>query len=256
MIVTTNIPGLNEAQGLVDKGGFGYATQVAIILIVLAVTALGFRYGYLQLRKMELAIQCGRSRGTSALGSTARTAEDLIRHPLFASLDLAILSAIPALPISDPGRRAVFTDLLEIKFGTIRRIFKEWLRSNIHRIESMDDDTLFYELIGLVNKTIEQYNLSFRAQGIPEPVIEAFNNWHSRRVKSLEEEMETICGSTWIGGSIGKVGFFFSVLDNTSAGTLLDGERTLRTLNGTLTGLVYRGITIGACKTGGYPSRG
>jgi hypothetical protein len=256
MFTPTSIPGLNEAQGLVDKGGFGYAAQVAAILIVLAVIALGFRYAYLQLKRMEAAINCGCGKHTSALGSQARTAEDLIRHPLFASLDLAILSAIPALPIPDPGRRQVFTDLLEIKFGTIRRVFKEWMRSHVHRVESMDDDALFYELIGLVNRTIEQYTLAFRAEGIPEPVIEAFNNWHSRRVKALEEELETICGSTWIGGPIGKVGFFFSILDNTSAGTLLDGERALRSLNGKLTGLIYKGVVIGPCKVGGYPTRG
>jgi len=101
--------------------------------------------------------------------------------------------------------------------------------------------------LGLVGEIVETYEAEARRMGIPAVVIERFRYWHGPRIEHLRAEIGLVCESEWINEPSERAGFILSVVEQVMKATIIDAERTLASLNGALTGQVYRGVVIGPC---------
>jgi hypothetical protein len=175
-----------------------------------------------------------------------RDSHDLFKHSVFGFIRLARAVTIPNLPISEPGRKAVFEDLLDIKFRIVETVLLDWLKLHASKMVEMPGDMLASELLTLIAKVVERYEGEGAAIGIPLEVIEKFRFWHGKRVLQLQEEIEMVCASEWISETTHRVGFCLSVLEQVLRATMLDAEKALISLNGSLCGKVYKGFVLGA----------
>jgi hypothetical protein len=175
-----------------------------------------------------------------------KTVADLYKHSIFAFIRLARAVAIPNLPITDPGRKAVFEDLLDIKFRVVEQALLEWIKSHTSILPKMPGTEMSASLIALLARVIESYEQECLDQGIPDEVVEKFRFWHGKRVIQLQEEIQMVCGSEWISDAIHRVGFCMSVLEMILRATALDAEQALVSLNGSLCGKKYKGLLLGS----------
>jgi hypothetical protein len=175
-----------------------------------------------------------------------KSVNDLYRHSIFAFIRLARAVSIPNLPISDPGRKLVFEDLLDIKFRIVEDSLTEWIRDHTATLPKMPGAEMSARLVSLLARIIETYEEECLDRGIPVEVIEKFRFWHGKRVCLLQEEIEMVCGSEWISDAIHRVGFCLSVLEMILRSTTLDAEQALVSLNGSLCGKKYKGLLLGS----------
>jgi hypothetical protein len=184
-----------------------------------------------------------------------RSPNELIGHRLFGYVRLARASLIPNLPISDPGRKKLFSDLLDARFRIVTECYIQWLKANLPILEDMRADTLASEQLALVGSIVEGFEAEARRLSAPEVVVERMRHWEGPRIGHLRSEIQLVCESEWLSDSSQRLGFILSVVEQIMKATVLDAERTLGSLNGKLTGLTYQGVVIGPCdsKRGGDP---
>lgn len=243
-----SIPGIEKAESLYKYNGFEGAAAILILFLGLGAVSLAIMWAYQRIKpaKTESASIC--SKDTCPFGYEGKSATELVRHPVFSAIAYATVVRIPQLRVPDLGRRLVFQALLVVKFNAIRSCLTAWLEKNINSIEHMTSDQLYSELVGLTTCIVSAYESSARERGIPVEVINTFREWHKRRVDALMEEIDLICGSdAAFSGSISMMGYFMTYLEHLSGSTMLDAERTIKSLNGTLTGIVFDGVVLGPC---------
>lgn len=184
-----------------------------------------------------------------AFADDLRSPQELIGHRLFGYIRLARASLIPNLPIPDPGRRALFLDLLDARFRIVSESYLNWLKVNLPALEGMRADTLASEQLALVGSIVEIFEAEARRLGVPSIVMERLRYWEGPRIGHLRSEIQLVCESEWIADSPQRLGFILSVVEQLMKATVLDAERTLGSLNGQLTGIAYRGYIVGSCAT-------
>lgn len=241
----------SDVKSWLDQG-----LSTALSLLVVWALVLGI---YLVFLWAKRRLRASRSGGASdcGFGPDSRDPKDLQQHRLFSFIRLARAFMLPNLPIPDPGRKAVFEDLQDIKFRIVSDRISRWLQDNATSLPSMEPDLLASAMLGLVASIVEEYEAEAERAGIPSVVLDKFRSWHGPRIAHLRTEIGLVCESEWIADSVARMGFILAVFEQTMKLTVLDAERTLFALNGSLTGLRYRGIMIGPCpprrSEGGVP---
>lgn len=231
----------NDARSWMDNG-IMFALSLLVVWGLALALLLGFKWINRKMNPPDVR-QCD----GCAFAEDWRSPEDLVAHRLFGYLRLARASMIPNLPIRDAGRRLVFTDLLDVKCRVVADLFQAWLKKHLPALESMHPDTLAYEQLNLIGEIVEAYEAEVRRMGMPPAVLEKFRYWHGPRIAHLRSEVTMVCESEWISDVPQRIGFILSVVEQVMKATVFDAEKTLNSLNGALTGHVYKGVTIGPC---------
>jgi hypothetical protein len=174
-----------------------------------------------------------------------RDPQDLLKHSIFGYIRLCRAVSIPNLPVTDPGRKMVSEDLLDLKFRIVSESILEWLKNHSSHLSTMGGEELCSELLSLLASIFERYEQEGEAIGIPAEVLECFRHWQSKRVLYLQGEISLVTDSEWIHDPVHRVGFALSAFEYVLRATLLDAEATLTSLNGALTGKTYRGVILG-----------
>ncbi len=240
----------SNARSLMDNGALVALAIVALWGFALALL-LAYKWANNKLSLPVIQEPSAPKCAECVLGDEFRRPEDLVAHRLFGYMRLALVTRIPNLPISDPGRRLVFTDLLEIIFQVVSSKYLEWLRRNIKLIHDMRTDALASEQLSLVGEIVEEYERQAENYGIPAVVLDRFRYWNGPRLEHLRAEITLVCESEWIDGSTERIGYLLSVVEQLMKATMFDAERTLTNLNGSLTGINYKGVMVGPCTTRG-----
>ncbi len=82
------------------------------------------------------------------------------------------------------------------------------------------------------------------ANGIPEKFIEKFNMWNARTTIFTKGCIDNICRSRYYPTNKDRFYAILNILMSAYESTILDGEKTLCSLNGELDGIVYKNITL------------
>ena len=80
--------------------------------------------------------------------------------------------------------------------------------------------------------------------GIPEIVIRKFNEWNESRHDFILSAISDIDSSNVFDTVIGKEYTVLTTYTHSSYFTLMDAEKTLKSLNGDLTGTLYKGKEV------------
>lgn len=235
---------LEQARRLLDQG-----LMFAVTLLFVWGLGLGLFLAYKVARRKLLPVADGHFRPCDgcAFADDLRSPQELIGHRLFGYIRLARASLLPNLPVPDPGRRALFLDLLDARFRIVSESYLQWLKVNLPVLEAMRADTLASEQLALVGSIVEAFEAEAKRLGVPSIVMERLRYWEGPRIGHLRSEIQLVCESEWIADSPQRLGFILSVVEQLMKATVLDAERTLGSLNGQLTGIAYRGYIVGPC---------
>lgn len=235
---------LTEARRLLDQG-----LMFALSAVVLWGLGLAVYLGYKVARRKYLPSGDGQFRPCDGcvFADDLRSPQELVGHRIFGYIRLARASLLPNLPIPDPGRRALFLDLLDARFRIVSESYLLWLKTHLPTLDTMRADTLASEQLALVGGIVEAFEAEARRLGVPSIVMERLRYWEGPRIGHLRSEIQLVCESEWIADSPQRLGFILSVVEQVMKATVLDAERTLGSLNGQLTGIAYRGYVVGPC---------
>ena len=100
------------------------------------------------------------------------------------------------------------------------------------------------ENVKALNDVVKKSTEKMREQQIPEVVIEKFWEWNYKRHDYIASTLSDINSSTVFDSVIEKEYAALNLFQSTSYFVLMDAERTLKTLNGDLTGTTYKGKII------------
>lgn len=173
---------------------------------------------------------------------------DLNKHPAFHQMENYIVVKIPGMVFEDHGRNEVFKDMLTIMF----RSYIDMMRKVI--IESFDKrgETLFTSNDDFTQKlsqygvqAITEYENQWRKIDVPLICITKFNEWHSNKRDILFTDIQTIANSPFHETYNEKLAAFFDLTFMVLNISILDAEYILKSLNGELSGQIYKGIIIG-----------
>lgn len=146
------------------------------------------------------------------------------------------------LNIIDNGRRAIFKDLLMIKFLT----FKDYInKSHTIYTNKMGSSELYTAIVTCFNESIGQYNVRAKELKIPDIVLSKFNEWQIKSFEFTLKSAELICYSNVYGNNDMRIQAVFSLFTAMMELTIAEAEKTLTDLNGELSGIEYKGVVCG-----------
>jgi hypothetical protein len=164
---------------------------------------------------------------------------DLIEvHPLFDDLKWFKDVKVPNCKIGGPVRTLIFRNCLTIYYETFIEEATKLLHQNIDGENFLRVNEQFeHELITAIRANL------YKAD-IPEVVIKKFQSWYITKHEHLLRYFSDIHSSVIVTSLVEKEHMVLSLLRETAYFTLLDAEKTLKSLNGSLTGVVYQGQIV------------
>lgn len=159
-------------------------------------------------------------------------------HPYFNKIDGIIDTKLPIISIGGPVRTEIFRNVLNIYFKTAQDNINTLLEKNITL------DNFLTENYKTANEIIKKSNSNMKEEGVPEVVIKKFNQWNQDRADYILTAISDIDSSNVFKTVIEKQYTVLSTYVNTSYFVLIDAERTLQSLNGDLTGTIYKGKQV------------
>lgn len=159
-------------------------------------------------------------------------------HPYFNKIDSILELKLPITKIGGPVRTEIFKDTLQIFYEESKQITYALLDKNITK------NNFLSENVKALNDVVKKSTEKMREQQIPEVVIEKFWEWNYKRHDYIAGTLSDINSSTVFDSVIEKEYVALNLFQSTSYFVLMDAERTLKTLNGDLTGTTYKGKII------------
>ena len=159
-------------------------------------------------------------------------------HPYFNKINSILEVKLPITKIGGPVRTKIFKDTLQIFYEESKQITYDLLDKNITK------NNFLSENVKALNDVVKKSTEKMREQQIPEVVIEKFWEWNYKRHDYIASTLSDINSSTVFDSVIEKEYAALNLFQSTSYFVLMDAERTLKTLNGDLTGTTYKGKTI------------
>lgn len=165
-------------------------------------------------------------------------------HPFFSNaeyrleVEISNMELIPDKPIRD----RICRDLLEI---TVRNIYT--ICNEIANDTSLDDwsnEKWTDEITQKINLIAINTEIEAERYDIPDVVIRKFSKWNSKTIESLKDYVLMLGQSKLYSTNVAKTNTLLFIMNLLLVTTLGDAERTLREINGELTGLIYKGNTI------------
>lgn len=164
----------------------------------------------------------------------------LIKYKLIYWMDYKIQN----IAVSDLGRKKILIDLLLIKFKYMKSILILPLIETDTSTYNINEIThILFEHVDEVNDKYKQESIEL---GIPIAVIDKFESFHSNTMEKFHMNCSMILQSNGIYKSNNdKIEAILSLIIVLLELTIVDVERTLSTLNGSLTGTKYKGVVCG-----------
>ncbi len=172
------------------------------------------------------------------------THESLAHHPFFSNAQYRLKVEIPNMDLvpNKPIRETVFKDLLDITFTNVYAICTEIV--NIPDMESWHHDEWVDELTKKINEIAINIEVDAEKRGIPDIIIKKFSRWNLSTIEALREYVLMLGHSKLYTTNVAKTNTFLFIMNLLLVTTLGDAERTIRVINGELTGILYKGIPI------------
>ncbi len=167
--------------------------------------------------------------------------EQLRNHQFFSNLKHKLYNEIPILHLEDgksPVRQKLFRKLLEIKLTVLNEMVENIVS---HDVSDMTPAALVAFINGEIHK--DEKRLSERAlrEGIPNIVVNKFMTWQYRTVELLINYVNDLAIGDIYATNAARVNTLLYVLGLQLITIVGDAERTLRDMNGEITGLTYQG---------------
>lgn len=168
------------------------------------------------------------------------------KHAFFQKIDYILRYKLPEIKLNYKGqycegRTAMFSDMLKTKFELWRDMITKICGMDYESMTSTDIRLLFtQETIDLVN----QYETLWQQNGVPKVVVSKFHEWHDNHAEMFLGTIDSITSGACFGSPREIINAILEMNMLMVLLTLLDAEKTLGDLNGELSGLTYKGLTL------------
>ena len=104
-----------------------------------------------------------------------------------------------------------------------------------HRnVDKLSGNALLIHIIDIITNTIKEYEEKSLNDGVPQLFIDKFNKWHTKTVDMVLNCVNNICESNYYHSNYEKIYAIFNIFISAFEVTLVDAEKTLKTINGEL----------------------
>lgn len=159
-------------------------------------------------------------------------------HPIFNKIQGIIDTKLPITNIGGPVRTEIFRDVLKVFYEIAEYEIENLLQKNI------TSENFLSSNYNMANAIIKDSSIKMRNIGVPEVVITKFNQWNSGRHEYVLNTISDIDSSDVFSTIVEKQYAALNLYMDTCYFTLMDAEKTLKSLNGDLTGAVYKGKIV------------
>ena len=168
---------------------------------------------------------------------------DLRYHILFSTAQYRLTVELPNMDIfpNKPVRQMLMTDLLRIYIKSISEGCKEIASTNMRGWSSEQWNT---EMTNRLSAMITNAHYNAKSEGIPDIVITKFSRWVNPSIDMLFTYVETIGNSNIYSSNIARTNTMFLVVNLLMSTMLGDAERSIKQLNGDITGKLYKNQVI------------
>lgn len=170
---------------------------------------------------------------------------DLRYHVLFSTAQYRLAIELPNLNIfpDKPVRQQLMVDLLRVYIKTITDGCKD---ISITNMKGWSSDQWTIEMNTRMSQMISAANSSARHEGIPDALITKFSRWAGPSFDMLFTYVEAIGSSNAYASNIVRTNTLFLIINLLMSTMLGDAERSIRELNGDISGKLYKGQIIEA----------
>lgn len=159
-------------------------------------------------------------------------------HSFFPKMEGILELKIPTLSIGGPVRTDIFKDILRIFYETAIRVIKDTLDKNL------TDKTFLSENKEMINRLLETSKVKMMEAEIPTVAIYKFLDWSSKRYDYVMSTLSDIDSCDAFASTVEKQYAALNLYQSTFYFFLIDAEKTLKYLNGDLTGAIYKGREV------------
>ena len=214
--------------------GLNIATIIIAVLLMIVGNAVNVGITETIKNKSKAKIK-----GSSSDLDNKKTIKDLRKlHPIFNDIKYYRDVKVPTCHIGGPVRTIVFRDCLKIYYDVCLQVTEEIIEKEI-----TNGNFLVTNRAALIDFLL-RVRESLEKNGIPEKVIDKFCDWCRKRNEHLLSVISDIDSSTVVSSIVEKEYIVLSTVREISYFVLLDAEKTLKGLNGELSGTKYKGLII------------
>lgn len=168
---------------------------------------------------------------------------DLRYHVLFSATQYRLAIELPNLDLfpTKPVRQMLMVDLLRIYFKAILEGCKDISLTNM---KGWSSEQWSIEMTNRLSDMIAAATSTCRMEGIPELVIVKFSRWINPSVDMLFNYVEMIGNSNIYSSNIARTNTLFLIVNLLMSTMMGDAERSIKGLNGDISGKIYKGQII------------
>lgn len=168
---------------------------------------------------------------------------DLKYHPFFRYAQHRMNVELPNLMISPdkPVKQEIFIDMLQI---LCKHIYNTCMTIANVDMSTWSSDRWGVELSNMMVESINLWTADCAAHDIPPQVIIKFKGWASQNFSLINEYIAFLADSPAYLDNKTRTNTFFLVMNLLLITLIGDAERTLRELNGEISGQLYKGKVI------------
>lgn len=211
-----------------------YGTTLAIILLAIGIFGLVLYYRF---QGPVIAFLKGEHHKGHSHYSPLDT------HELFSKIQKMVTVEIPNLQLlpAKPVKQQMFRDILSIFVKTISEECTE-----IAKIDRDDwtPEKWVLEMSKHVNKIITTFHTKAIDNGVPEVAMNKFARWNQQTMELLYDHITTVGKADAYKSNNERTNTLFLVIGLLIVVTVGDAEKTIKELNGEVSGKLYKGMTI------------
>ncbi|QDJ96440.1 hypothetical protein Xoosp13_254 [Xanthomonas phage Xoo-sp13] len=168
---------------------------------------------------------------------------ELRYHTVFSTAQYRLAFEIPNLEVfpEAPVRQRIVIDLLRIYITAILDGCKDIAATEM---KSWSAEQWTIEITNRLSAMVSTATANSRMEGIPDVVITKFSRWIHPFIDMLFNQVETIGKTSIYSSNIARTNTLLLMINLLMTTILGDAERSIRSLNGDITGKMYKGQLI------------
>jgi len=210
---------------------------VAAVIVILSLGLIKYIIGHLSVWAKRKTVP------TEKNDYAIENHSDLKLHPFFANVDYKLNVDIPTMEFDSdkPIRRKLARQLLCLTIQSYRNAACTLAHENMNGWSS---EKWTSEVMRVFTTAMRSLEIESREDGIPDIIIQKFVRWNGKTRDTLHDYVAMLGSSRSYKTNLAKTNTLFLVMNILLVSTLGDAERTLKELNGEITGLEYKGSTL------------
>ena len=169
--------------------------------------------------------------------------DELTQHQFFANLDFKLNTEIPTMVLDNkqPIRQKLFRKLLVVTLLSLKEIINTIITSDIDSMSPSQWSMFVLSELNQIERSLEEKALK---EGIPNILVSKYLVWEKKSALILKDYITDLAISELYPNNLVRTNTLLFLLNLKLITIVGDAERSLRDLNGELTGLSYNGDTI------------